>query len=187
MGYLKLEARAEGHRSASLSYNEIFRHLSVILARRSSERPPVFMVMENTEQSLLQLEKIAPLIPSYICNRIAKKEKLADRFEPHQLPSELSGISSVEVFKRAEAVLSQVVVEATRPKRPHRHARASSRPASPTPPPSPPPELFLTKDHHDRDGKLERASVQSPKTDSAGVAISEIDTFSDASPSPSDE
>ena len=105
MGFLKLEARAEGHRSAGLSYNEIYRHLAVVLARRPCERPPVFALMENTEQALLQLEKIAPLVPSTICARTLKKESALKTFEMNDLPGEISILSPVEVYSGATEVM----------------------------------------------------------------------------------
>ena len=172
MGYLKLEARAEGHRSASLSYNEIWRHLSVILARRSSERPPVFMVMENTEQSLLQLEKIAPLIPGYICNSVARKEQLSDRFDPQDLPSKLSGISVIEIFDTAQ--------DAATPQTDMVRTAVKSTRATVT-------RVFDKIEHAAGlpDVEAPAADVASPRAQSVG--ISEVDTFSDPSPPPSEE
>ena len=63
----------------------------------------MFTVMENTEQQLLQLEKIAPLVPSTICSRTIKKEGAIKHFETYDLPTELSGISPVQVFHLSEA------------------------------------------------------------------------------------
>ena len=99
------QARAEGHRAAGLSYNEIYRHLSVVLARRPCERPPVFALMENTETSLLQLEKIAPLVPSSICARMLKKENSLKIFETNDLPGEISILSPIEVFSGDTGVM----------------------------------------------------------------------------------
>ena len=132
-GYLKLEARSEGHRSASLAYNEIYRHLSVVLARRPCERPPVFALIENTEQALLQWEKIAPLVPNNICARALKKESALKTFEMHDLPGELSVLSPIEIFPTDPQLELEVVTDSSdsaeaayRSKRPH---------SSPTPTP----------------------------------------------------
>jgi len=174
MGYLKLEARAEGHRSASLSYNEIWRHLSVILARRSSERPPVFMVMENTEQSLLQLEKIAPLIPSYICNRVARKEHLSDRFDPQDLPSELSGINIVEIFDS----FSGKTDEPQKPSFLESAVKSTRAQVS---------QVFdkIEEVTGIQNTDSPSADIMSPRTQP--VMVSDVETFSDPSPPPSDE
>ena len=78
----------------------------MILARRCSERPPVFRVLENTEQQLIQLEKTAPLVPNNICAKTLKREGAIKSFGAHDLPAELSGISIVEVFD--ESNMSQL-------------------------------------------------------------------------------
>ena len=135
MGYLKLEARAEGHRSASLSYNEIYRHLSVVLARRPCERPPVFAMLENSEQALLQLEKIAPLVPNNICARTLKKESALKTFEMNDLPGEISILSPVEVFSGATEVMEIEVVTDSSDSVEAASYKPKRRPSSPTPVP----------------------------------------------------
>lgn len=149
MGFLKLEARAEGHRSASLSYNEIFRHLSVILARRCSERPPVFRVMENTEQQLLQLEKIAPLVPANICAKTLKRENAIASFDMHDLPAELSGIAPVEIFTLTHDQHIQSELEILTDSSDSRDSHSRIRPTSPVPVPNTmtsPPKLIVDMD-----------------------------------------
>ena len=100
----KLDARAESHKNSALSYNELYNHLSAILCRRASERPPACQLLETSESKMLELEKLSPLIPDKYSLRLRKKNAAIETFARNDLPCELSGVTKVEIFGIDEQV-----------------------------------------------------------------------------------
>ena len=98
--YLKMEQRAEAHRAASLSYGEIHKTVSTLLARRESERPPAVGMVDATLQQIIQLDKNSPLLPMKLCDKEAKRSHITEKFQESALPDELNGLSDVIIYGR---------------------------------------------------------------------------------------
>ena len=98
--YLKMEQRSEAHRSASISYGEIYQRLSTLLARRASERPPAVGIIDTMLQTLIQLDKNSPLLPMKLCEKESLKSRITERFRDGELPEELNGLTNINVYGR---------------------------------------------------------------------------------------
>lgn len=96
--YLKMEQRAESHRSSALQYGELNKRLSTLLARRSSERPPAVGMVDQTLQTIIQLDKNSPMLPERVCKREQKAHHFTERFASNALPEELNGVAEVAIY-----------------------------------------------------------------------------------------
>jgi len=130
-GYLKLESKGEAHRGASLSYAEVYRRLTTIIVRRPDERPNVASILESTQATLIQLEKVSPLLPQYLCDKITRKPDVLS-IPADQLPEELIGICPVIVYGES---LEDNTSKREAPRRRPRSPKKVPRPIETPPPP----------------------------------------------------
>ena len=105
--YLKMEQKSESHRSSALQYNELAKRLSTILARRSSERPPAVGMVDQTLQTIIQLDKNSPMLPERVCKREEKLHKFTQRYAASALPEELNGVASVGIYGVANSPIAK--------------------------------------------------------------------------------